>query len=229
LCELLLAHRSSEQAKAEIASLAAETSPDNGAWLEENGRLFLRVGEPGKALAEFEAALKTDPHQSEWLAAAGGIAFEAGDFSKAETFFSRAERENPSEEIHASLSLARDVLRNDPFLAGLSEEEQARRTWRDFEQGLERLRSCAGTDAGGSTGTSQLAQPPSNMQLLDKDAQDLRMRMNLSTLAESPDLRNEAMRLVFRIENVTSGPCGPATGQDQAMNLIEKRHEGTNP
>ena len=38
-------------AQAEVAGLAADTPADNGALHEENGRLFLRVGEPGKALS----------------------------------------------------------------------------------------------------------------------------------------------------------------------------------
>ena len=67
LCEFLLAHRMTDDAQAEIAGLAAETPAGDGALREENGRLFLRAGEPGKALAEFEAALQIDPRQSQWL------------------------------------------------------------------------------------------------------------------------------------------------------------------
>ena len=135
LCEFLLAHRQTSDAQAEIAGLAADTPADDGALHEENGRLFLRAGEPGKALAEFEAALHINPRQSQWLADAGQVAFEDGDYLKAETYFSKADRENPSDEIHASLMLVRNVLGNDPFLAGLSDEEQARRSWRDFRAG----------------------------------------------------------------------------------------------
>jgi tetratricopeptide (TPR) repeat protein len=225
LCELLLDRRRTEEAQAEIAALAADTPPDDGALREENGRLFMRAGEPAKALAEFEAAAKTDPRQSQWLTDAGQIAFEEGDFSKAEAYFSRADRENPSAEIHASLVLARNVLGNDPFLAGLSEEEQSRRTWRDFQQGLERLRKCTGN----STPNSSSVQPPEDLQTLEKDAQDLQMRVNLSALGGNPELRNEAMQFVFRVEDQASRTCGPATGPDQAMKLIEKQHEANNP
>ena len=225
LCELLLSHRRTDDARAEIAGLAADTPAENGALREENGRLFLRVGEPGKALAEFEAALQTDPRQSQWLADAGQVAFEDGDYLKAETYFSKADRENPSKEIHASLMLVRDVLGNDPFLAGLSDEEQTRRTWRDFELGLERLRKCTGTSANSfSSGHS-----PSDLQFLNKEAQDLQKRVNLRSLGKNPEMRNEAMKLVSRIEDATAQTCGPATGMDQALTLIGKRHEGNNP
>lgn len=225
LCEFLLSHRRTEDAQAEIAGLAADTPAEDGALRAMNGRLFLRVGEPGRALSEFEAALRTNPRQSQWLADAGQIAFENGDYLKAETYFSRADRENPSDEIHASLKLVRDILGNDPFLAGLSDEEQARRSWRDFEQGLARLRKCNGTSASSSSSGSS----PSDRQILNKEAQDLQKRVNLRSLGGNPEMRSEAMQLVFRIEDAASQTCGPATGMDRALTLIEKRHGGNNP
>ena len=225
LCEFLLAHRMTNDAQAEIAGLAADTPAGDGILLEENGRLFLRGGEPGKALAEFEAALQINPRQSQWLADAGQVAFETGDYLKAESYFSKADRENPSAEIRASLVLVRDVLGNDPYLAGLSDEEQTRRSWRDFELGLVRLRKCARN----STASLSSGQSPSDMQLIVKDAQELQRRVNLRSLGGNPELQSEAMRLVSRIETATSRICGPATGLDEALTLIEKRHEGNNP
>jgi len=225
LCEFLLSHRQTNDAEAEVAGLAADTPAKNGALREENGRLFLRVGEPGKALAEFEAALQINPRQSQWLADAGEVAFEDGDYLKAETYFSKADRENPSDEIHASLMLVRNVLGNDPFLAGLNDEEQARRSWRDFEQGLERLRKCTATSANNSSS----GQSPSDLQLLNKEAQNLQKRVNPGFLVKNPEVRNETMQLVLRIENSTSQVCGPPTGMDQALTLIEKRQEGNAP
>jgi tetratricopeptide (TPR) repeat protein len=183
------------------------------------------VGEPGKALAEFEAALRINPMQSQWLADAGRVAFEDGDYLKAETYFSKSDIENPSEEIHGSLVLVRDVLGNDPYLAGLSDEEEARRTWRDFGQGLERLRACTGA----GTGNSSAGQSSSDLQLLSKEAQDIQKRVNVRSLGGNPELRNEAMQFVSRIEDATSQICGPPTGLDQALTIIENRHERNNP
>ena len=225
LCEFLLAHRMTNEAQAEIAGLAADTPTGDGILLEENGRLFLRGGEPSKALAEFEAALRINPRQSQWLGDAGQVAFEDGDYLKAEAYFSKSDRENPNPEIHASLLLVREILGNDPFLAGLSDDEQARRSLRDFDLGLQRLRSCAASgNAGLSPGQSQ-----SEFQLLNKDAQDMQKRVTLRSLSRDPDLRNEALELVSRIEDAAARACGPGTGLDQALKLIAKRHEGNNP
>jgi tetratricopeptide (TPR) repeat protein len=225
LCEFLLAHRMTDEAQAEIAGLAADTPAGDGILLVENARLFLRGGESGRGLAEIEAALLTNPRQSQWLADAGRVAFEDGDYLKAEGYFSKSERENPTAEIRASLALVREVLGNDPFLAGLSDDEQVRRSWRDYELGLDRLHRCASSgDTGGSSG-----QSASNLQQLEKDAQAMQKQITLRSLGRDPELRAEAMRLVSRIEEVNSPNCGPATGLDQALRLIATRHEANNP
>jgi len=230
LCEFLLSHRMTSDAQAEIAGLAVDTPAENGALREENGRLFSRAGDPAKALPEFEAALRDDPLQSQWLGAAGQAAFDAGDFLKAETYFSRAEREDPSNEIHSSLLLVRSLLGNDPYMPGLSDEEQGSRIWRDFKQGLERLRHCTGTEASStSSGSSSADSSGTDLQELSQDAQELQKRINQVSLGKNPEMRNEAMRMVSRMEETTYSACGPATSMDQALKMIVKRHEGTNP
>jgi tetratricopeptide (TPR) repeat protein len=214
-----------DEAQAEIAGLAADTPLGDGTLREENGRLFLRVGEPAKALAEFEAAVQIDPRQGQWLVEAGQVAYENDDYLKAETYFSRAERVSPSNEIRSSLVMVRDVLGNDPFLPGLSDEEQARRSWRDFQQGLDRLRKCSGT----TRNNSAASQPSSELQTLSTEAQTLQKRVNLASLGKDPEMRNEAMQFVYRIEDTASRACGSPAGLDEALALIEKRREGNNP
>ncbi len=225
LYEYLLAHGRISDAQREIAGLAADTPAEDGMLREQNGFLFLRVSEPGKALAEFEAALRINPRQSQWLADAGQVAFDQGDYLKAEAYFSRADREDPSEKTHASMVLVRDVLGNDPFLAGLSDEEQARRTLRDFELAEARLHACAGS----STASSSSVQAPTDLQLLNQQAQDLQKRVKLGFLTENPQLRDETMQFVARVENTNAPACEPAKGVDQALILILKRQEGNTP
>ena len=224
LCEFLLAHRRTNDAQAEIAGLAADTPSEDGPLREENGRLFLRAGEPVSALTEFEAAIRINPRQSQWLVEAAQVAFENGEYQKAETYFERSDRVSPSPAVHASLLLVRDVLGNDPYMAGLSDDEQARRFWRDFKQGLDRLRDCAGSGMANLSSNS----PAQDLQQLTKDGQELQKRLNPALLARDPETRNEAMRFVFRVEDTTAKVCGPGTGFDQALKLIEARHEGSN-
>lgn len=225
LYEYLLDKRRMDEAQAVIAGIAADTTSGSGLAHEENGHLFLRLGDPVKALAEFEAALQTDPQNTQWLAEAAQVAFEDGDYSKAEAYFSRAVRENPTDDLRASLVLVRNVLRNDPFLPGLSEEEQSRRSWSDFQLGLGRLKKCVNADASSSSSSNA----SSDLNAISKDAQQIQKRINLSALGKDSELRNEAMQLVSRIEDITSQTCGPATGIDQALKLLKKQQEGIKP
>jgi tetratricopeptide (TPR) repeat protein len=225
LCEFLLAHRLTEDAKTEIAGLAADTPADDAIPHEENGQLFMQVGEPDRALVEFEGALRSSPRQSKWLEDAGKAAYAAGDYAKAETYFSRAVREDPSNQVIGTLGTLREVLRDDPFLPGLSDEERAQRSWRALQQGLGHLQTCMGTNVAGQPGT----QASSAWQVLNKDAQDLKGRVNLQSLRGSSELRDDAMQLVFRIEETSAPACGTPTTADQALMLIAQKHSGSNP
>jgi tetratricopeptide (TPR) repeat protein len=222
LCELLLSQGRTSDAQAEIAGLAAETPPGNAPQREEAGRFFLRAGEPDRALDEFEAALRVDSGQSKWLAEAGQAAFQAGDYSRAERYFSRADRQDPSLEVHQSLELVRDVLANDPFYLGLSEEESARRIARDLDQSLARLRTCMASAASSAPSLSAL-------QGLAKDAQDFQKRVSRRSLERNPREQADAIQLIFKIVDGTSKGCGPSMGLDRALELIEKHNQGRTP
>jgi Tfp pilus assembly protein PilF len=225
LCEFLLAHDRINDAQAELAALAADIAPDDLSLLEKTGRLLLKAGQPERALVEFEAELRNNPRQRQWLSDAGNAAMAAGDYAKAETYLARAVREKSSDEDVKMLAIARNVLSGDPFQSGLSDTEQARRSWRAFQQGLARLQQC-------TVGNATLPPPGqslTDMQALNRDAQGLKPRVNLRSLSRQPELRKEAMQLVFRIEETTASTCGNPTGMDQALILIGKRHEGNNP
>lgn len=223
LCKFLLENGRLGDARAELAGLAADTPPEEAILHELTGQLFLRAGDPTRAVLEFETALQSNPKQSQWLEDAGKTAYAAGDYQKAETYLSKANRENPSRPIGELLDAVRGVLGDDPYLPGLSDEEQARRSWRAFEQGLARLRNCMER-----SGVQQTSAPFSELQILATNAKDLKRRVNLRSLGREPEMRNEAMSLVFRIEDETSRICGMPTGHDQALLLIGKNHQGGN-
>ena len=225
LCEFLFAQGRIGDAQAELAGLAADIPREDAILHEKTGQLFLRADEPDRALAEFETALRSNPRQNQWLEDAGKAAYADGDYTKAATYLARAIRENPSDEIHGLLETAREVLDGDPFLPGLSDKVQAQRSWRAFQQALERLQKCTGTNAA----EQFAAQPSSDLQVLIKDSHDLQGRLNLRSLSEHPELRNAAMQLVFRIEETTSHTCGAPQGEDLALVLIGKKHSGRNP
>jgi hypothetical protein len=115
------------------------------------------------------------------------------------------------------------VLRVDPYLPGLSDEEQARRTWNAFQQAFERLQSCLAI-----SGAPSSSGPTGELDDLTKSAKQLKGRMNMRSLIAQPELRNDTMRFVFRIEKVTSHFCRIPPGFDQALLLIGKKYEGEN-
>jgi tetratricopeptide (TPR) repeat protein len=225
LCQYLIARGQDSDAEAELAALASDIPPEDVGLREGTGQLFLRVGEPGRALAEFEAALQTSPHDDKLLEDAGRAAYAAGDYPKAETYLARAVRENSSDEIVGLLDTVREVLAADPFQPGLSDEERARRSWDDFRQALESLQKCLGTGA-----TNQATgQTPSNFDILNKDAQDMKRRANFVSLRRNPELRDEVMQFSFRVEGTTSQSCSTPSSRDRALLLISKKHSGSNP
>src|SRR5579864_1244567 len=220
LCELFIHDGRLDEAREELAVVAADTPQGEAILHEQIGQLFLQAGDAGKAVQEFEAALRTNPHQSQWLEDAGKAAYDAGDYRRAETYLSKVDRENPAARTPELLTTVRDVLRSDPSLPGLSDEEQAHRSWNAFEHGIERLRSCLAVSA---------AQSNSEMDNLTRNAKELKGRLNVRSLVAQPELRNDTMRFVFRIENVTSHFCRTPPGLDQALLLIGKKYQGESP
>jgi tetratricopeptide (TPR) repeat protein len=225
LCKFLLQRGRVSDARAEVAGLAADTPADDADLLEKTGQLFSQVGETGRALSEYEDALRINPRQDQWLEDAGKAAVAVGDYTKAETYLARADRENPSDEIAGLRDTVRDVLDGDPFLPGLSDSEQAERSWRAFQQGNKRLGICTGArDAAQSSGETS-----PELQDLIKEALDLKVHVNLQTLGRQSELRNQAMQFVFQVEEINSPGCGTPDAADQALVLIAKRHSGSTP
>ena len=222
LCKFLLENGRLDDARAELAGLAADTPPEEAILHAQMGYLFLKATDPAQAVVEFEAALRSNPKQSQWLEDAGKAAYATGNYQKAETYLSQANRENPSRSIGELLETVRDILRNDPYLPGLSDEEQTRRSWRALQQGLMRLRTCMEMNPA-----RQSPQPSLELQVLAKNAKDLQGHVNLRSLGRDSDMRNGVMRLVFQIEDETSRVCAAPSGPDQALLLIGKEHQGS--
>jgi tetratricopeptide (TPR) repeat protein len=224
LCQFLLAQGRIGEADTELMALAADIPPEDVSSLEKTGDLFLKAGQPKRALTEFETALRNNPRQNQLLEEAGGAAFAAAEYSKAVEYLGRAVRGKSNEESLENLRTAREVLSGDPLEPGLSVEDQAGRTWRAFQRGLDRLQQCSGTAAQ----TPSSGQPLSDLQTLIHESQELKKHVTLSMLSRHPDLRGQTMQFVFRVEENTAPSCGQPTPQDRALVLIKKRHEANN-
>ena len=77
LIQYLLAHDQRGRALAELLVLTANLSDDAAAQTEA-GQLYLKAGEPRRALDHFQRALERDPRHPEAVTGAGEAAFEGG-------------------------------------------------------------------------------------------------------------------------------------------------------
>jgi predicted Zn-dependent protease len=225
LCEFLLSQGRTSEAQAQLTALAADAAPDDVTLLEKTGQMFLRAGEPKKALEEFETALRSDPGQPRMMENAGEAAFAAADYSKAEKYLAPAESENPSDAVAEMLATARTVTSEDPFQPALSDAQQAGRSWRAFQHGIERLQQCAGPNAAARSE----GQPLSEMQNLVADSLTLKKSIHMDSLIKDPELRKQAMQFVFQVEETTAKSCGTPAAMDRALLLMKKKYEANIP
>lgn len=223
LIELLLRTNAKTQAQAELIALA-ENVGDDPAEQKQIGDLFVRAGDYEHALATYRLSLRYDRHNAAALAGAGDAAFELGQYAEAEHFLEMALSENPNDAQAAErLKTAEMVVRMNPFRNQISSAERNHIIVEAFATAGERLTHCPVPNSVSSASTG----PPASPANLSDQWTALKPRVTERNLRTDPDLGQKAMDLVFRIERQTSALCGTPTGEDLALLLIAKEHEGT--
>ena len=218
LIEYLLSIDAKPQAQAELIALEENLSEDPSLQ-RRVGDLFLRAQDYEHALAAYRVSLRSDRQNGAALAGAGWSAFELGRYPLAERYLQAATAENPNDTQSAErLKTTQLVLRMDPFRRQISASERAKIVVDAFATGGGRLSSCATPRPSATPAASQ----PS---LADEWAK-MKPRVTEQELRRNPDLMEQAMDLVFEIERQTSATCGTPTGEDLALLLISKLHEG---
>jgi tetratricopeptide (TPR) repeat protein len=221
LCNFLLDHNAIQEARAEIATLAANLPPKDASSQVEAGFLFLRAQDPGNALEEFRQVLSNDRRNAGALSGAGQAAFFLGEYAQAERYLDRAIRENPKDkQAEVMLAQARQVLASDPLNVMLHERERAQRVAQILDLALARLQSCAvhkGLAAPGSAPSGIFADPIARTQAMRRDA-------SLRNLRSNPDLLQQAMDLVFDDEQLAARECGQPQGADAAILLLAQKY-----
>lgn len=219
LIEYLLRANSKTQAQSELLALAANVrdQPDQQTHL---GELFLEAQDYEHALAAFRDDLKSPRRSQADLAGAGMAAFKLGRYALAQRYLQEAVTANAKDaQSAATLKTTELVLQMDPFRAQISLAQRNRAVAQAFKVAGARLTACA---AHASTSTQ--AGP---LQPLVEKWTKLRPQITQYRLQRSADLVEEAMDLVFDIENETSGWCEGPTESDAALLLIAKLHEGS--
>ena len=254
LCRFLVARNDDASADGELISLVSEIPAKNGAaFHEQAGELFLRAGDPNRALAEFRAVLRSPKAPVAAWKNAGIAAYELQYFAVAQRYLERAQRVGKEEkddlEVKSYLETSRLVLQWDPYLPRLKEQQRDDRVRHDLAQAIARLESCAKASgleltaqplpAGQDSGTPQNGKPaansPSNSPVnatvpnfaaLYSQAQTLQPQLAERNLRKHPEQIDAAMNLVFTIETATSKKCGEPAGLDKALLEIQKTAQG---
>lgn len=219
LIELLLHVKDKAQAQAELIALS-ENIGDDPAQQEQIGDLFLRAQDYERALAAYRISLKSDKHNEADLAGAGYAGFQLGRYAEAQHYLQAALAYDPKDTASASLLKTTElVLRMDPYRRPITSAERARIVKQAFDIAGARLKTCAIPRSAPTTTNS------SPLSLNDEWAA-AKARVTEPRLRADSDLVDSTMDLVFRIERQTSILCGTPTGEDMALLLIAKLHEG---
>jgi len=215
----LLSSNARAQAQSELIALE-ENLGDDPAQQKRVADLFLQAQDYERALAAYRLSLRTSRHEEAALAGAGWAAFQLGRYPLAERYLQAAVTENPNDTQSGDrLKTTQLVLRMDPFQRQIPMAERGRIVVDAFATAGKRLSSCATPK---SSAESTTAEP----NLADRWAK-LKPQISAPELRRNPDLVEEAMDLVFEIERQSNATCGPPAGEDLALLLISRLHEGT--
>lgn len=219
LIQLLLRTQAYTDAQSELIALSENIGdePKREALI---GELFLQAQDPEHALGAFRITLKTDRHNHAALAGAGNAAFQLQRYQVAERYLQEAVAEDPKDAQSASrLKTTESVLHLDPFQRQISASERSRRVTEAFDVAGQRLKDCPVQGTG--------LHPGGSISSLNDEWNSMKAKITPRELRGNPELVDSAMDLVFRIERQASLVCGTPTGEDLALMLIAKVHEGT--
>jgi predicted Zn-dependent protease len=217
LVELLLANGERAEAGAELRPLAQDLPADVAAHAEV-GRLFLRAGDPARALRQFRSALEIDARDPAALAGAAEAAFALGRYPEVIEYGERAlRRPSPPAGLAPVVETARQVLALDPARARLSTAERSRRVGRVFDVALGELDRCAAPATAGA-----------DLDELRRRAVELRPRLGLAALRRDLELREQAFDLALEAVRRTSRACGEPPGAAARAVLLLAGRNGSN-
>ena len=159
------------------------------------------------------------------MAGAGEAAFQLGQYRTSRRYLQLAIQEG-SQDLRVSqlLKTAEIVLEVDPTSRGLPETERRRRLADAFSQAEQRLQSCA-QQHGEDLAPQPSSARSSPLQLLQADWLAMKSKFRARSFRVDIATADDALDLVFRIEQETQAECGPAQGKDLVLLLISRARE----
>lgn len=143
LIHYLLGLRATTQADAELIALTPELPRSPGAHTQV-GQLFMQAADQGRALQQFEDALRLNSRDPAALQGAGEAAFQLGRYHQASQYLERAVRvQGHDPKAEELLATSRLVLEWNPYAKSISSKQRAARIVQAFRQASQRLQQCA--------------------------------------------------------------------------------------
>lgn len=223
LVEYLLTHGDVNDAQPEAIALAQEVPTGDIDRQKTAGEFLLRSGLWDRARQEFQSVLKFDSRDPEALAGAGTALYQVQSYPEALLYFNRLPSDKRAEpQIADMIGKTRAIVSANPWAAGLSAEERARRTSDALMAAVARMTECAHEHG------ESLSEAPavSDFQKFYATTQSKSREWSERNLTLHPDRIDAAMVLVFQIEDAAAQRCGePASGPDNALRVIERLRE----
>jgi tetratricopeptide (TPR) repeat protein len=223
--EYLVEQGRKEQAEAALLALAElpSTSIERGRLAE----LFLRNGDPGHALNEYQARLNLNPHDNAAILGAAQASFAARSYTMAKRYLEELKPETAESKALLEQLLRMEAL--DPFSAGLSGSVRAERTVAVFRIAIQRLAGCGVPFAQAmSNATNAKTSDPAQWSGLAKWAEQLSPMMDQRKLRGRDDVIESTMRFAFQAEMAAQKSCGKPTLNDEALLLLARERLGAN-
>jgi tetratricopeptide (TPR) repeat protein len=212
LIEYLLSQGEQRRALSQLLILGANLPEDVPPQME-TAQLFMRAGDPRRALEHFRHVLRMDPDNDAALAGAGEAAFQLADYSRARRYLGAVRR--PEERISDLARLAELVVRNDPLAPKLETQERRRRMLGGVKRARARLDTCLSSSAAASSGA---------LRALQQQAASMVARPDRKRGRHAPDALERGVELIYRMEEATDDAGCEATDTDHALSLIGRRY-----
>jgi predicted Zn-dependent protease len=212
LIEYLLGQGEQRRALSQLLILGANLPEDVPPQLE-TAQLFMRAGDPRRALEHFRQVLRMDPDNDAALAGAGEAAFQLADYSRARRYLGAVRR--PEERIRALTRLAELVVRNDPLAPKLETQERRRRLLGGMRRASARLDACLSWSSAVSAAA---------LRSLQQEAASMVARPEKKRVRHAPDALERGVELIYRMEEATDSAGCETTDTDHALWLIGRRY-----
>jgi tetratricopeptide (TPR) repeat protein len=226
LCEYLLANGQMPQARIEVTALADNTPADDSVRQLALGQMLVKIQDWTRAQTIFRTLLASDRTNPGYLLGAGTVAFQLGQFAMAREYFDKLPPDLRSTPDTAKMvDVSHQVLAANPYLAGLSTADRARRAENAIAAVRARAQSCIQTRSR-TPHSIAVEGALTKMQLNLDQFQRMQKDWNAQNLGSFPDRLDAAMAAVFDTESAATVACGEPAGPDRALWLLGKSRAG---